>query len=313
MAALSGNLGAPSSPMPRRSRPTAGWRRRPQRPARPTPKDSRSPKRVQRGCVMVQSANTARRTDPQLAAVYHRQMTRHGAHHQKALTIVAARLAERFWTVMARGTPYVICDTDGTPVTPTEAKAIIATRFTVPEDVRAQRRSRKPAKKKVGKAPHQVLTAQVIGQTLEASTVRGDLPRTSSSTTDPRQDLDRTHAADLRAHLTRPRGPTRTRDLTSSAPKCHRVALPAPQPSGGSGSAGGITRLSPTRPAVRQGGRTRFDREPHGPAGGPTACPQRRSRQRGSRAPSRAPLPACPSDPTRLPQRRRQEMSQVSA
>lgn len=130
---------------------------------------------------LVQSANTARRVDPQLAAVYYRQMTRHGAHHQKALTIVAARLAERFWTVMARGTPYVICDTDGTPVAPTEARAIIAGRFTVPEEVRAQRRSRKPGKKKVGKAPHQVLTAQVTGQTLEASTVRGDLPRTPSS------------------------------------------------------------------------------------------------------------------------------------
>ena len=34
------------------------------------------------------------------------------------LRAVAAHLAERAWTVMDRGTPYVVCDTDGTPVTP---------------------------------------------------------------------------------------------------------------------------------------------------------------------------------------------------
>jgi hypothetical protein len=39
--------------------------------------------------------------------------------------------------------PYVICDTDGTPVTAEQAKAIIAERFTVPEQVRRRRRSRK--------------------------------------------------------------------------------------------------------------------------------------------------------------------------
>ncbi len=45
---------------------------------------------------LVQSANTARRFDPQLAEVYFTQMER-GAHHQKALCVVAARLAERAW------------------------------------------------------------------------------------------------------------------------------------------------------------------------------------------------------------------------
>src|SRR5690349_8373982 len=54
---------------------------------------------------LVQSANTARRVDPQLAAVYFTQMAERGAHHTKALCVVAARLAERAWVVLARGEP----------------------------------------------------------------------------------------------------------------------------------------------------------------------------------------------------------------
>jgi transposase len=119
---------------------------------------------------LLQSANTARRVDPQLAAVYHRQMVHRGAHHRKALTVVAAKLAERFWAVMARGTPYVICDVDGAPVTPAQAKAIIAERYTVPDDVRAHRRARKT---RSGKAPHDASVARLV---------RGDLPNRASST-----------------------------------------------------------------------------------------------------------------------------------
>lgn len=110
---------------------------------------------------LVQSANTARRLDPQLAAVYHHQMVARGAHHQKALTVVAAKLAERVWTVMARGTPYVICDVDGAPVDLDQARQIIAQRYVVPPEVRAARRSRKPQRRE-GKAPHPVLTAQSL-------------------------------------------------------------------------------------------------------------------------------------------------------
>jgi transposase len=49
---------------------------------------------------LVQSANTARKLDPQLAAVYHAQMTQRGATHRKALCVVAARLAERDWLTL---------------------------------------------------------------------------------------------------------------------------------------------------------------------------------------------------------------------
>jgi transposase len=105
---------------------------------------------------LVQSANTARKLDPQLAAVYHAQMTQRGATHRKALCVVAARLAERAWLTMARGEPYVVCDLKGRPVTTEQAKRLIAEHFTVTAEVRRRRRSTK----KAGKAPHMALEAQ---------------------------------------------------------------------------------------------------------------------------------------------------------
>ncbi len=104
---------------------------------------------------LVCSANTARQVDPQLAAVYYAQMVERGAHHIKALCIVAAKLAERFWAVQASGKPYVLRDVDGREVTVEEARRIIAERYTVPEEVRRRRRSTKP---RTGKAPQHVLS-----------------------------------------------------------------------------------------------------------------------------------------------------------
>ena len=67
---------------------------------------------------LVRAADTARKQDPQLARIYYQQMTERGKDHLGALCVVAARLAERAWTVVRRGAPYVICDTNGRPVTP---------------------------------------------------------------------------------------------------------------------------------------------------------------------------------------------------
>lgn len=98
---------------------------------------------------LIRSAETARKLDPQLAAVYHDQMVHKGAVHTKALAVIAARLAERAWTVMARGTPYETRDLDATPVDTATARRIITSHYTVPDHVRRQRRSHKG-----GKAPH---------------------------------------------------------------------------------------------------------------------------------------------------------------
>jgi transposase len=116
---------------------------------------------------LVRAADTARKQDPQLARIYYLQMTERGKDHIGATCVVAACLAERAWTVMHRGTPYVICDTDGHPITPAQAKAIIAERWTVPPEVRARRRS-----KKTGKAPQKVLQGQHT---------RGSLPQAPTS------------------------------------------------------------------------------------------------------------------------------------
>jgi hypothetical protein len=106
---------------------------------------------------LVRAADHARRQVPQLARIYWTQMVERGKDHLGALCVVAAHLGERAWTVMDRGLPYVLCDTDGTTVTPQQAKAIIAQQWTVPEEVRRRRRSKK------GKAPQQVLTGHVHG------------------------------------------------------------------------------------------------------------------------------------------------------
>jgi transposase len=99
---------------------------------------------------LIQSANTARQLDPQLAAIYHAQMTERGATHLKALCVVAARLAERAWTTLAHAQPYVIRDLEGNPVTPEQARLIIANDFTVAPDIRRRRRANKG-----GRAPQQ--------------------------------------------------------------------------------------------------------------------------------------------------------------
>jgi transposase len=127
---------------------------------------------------LIRAADNARRQDPQLARIYYVQMVERGKDHLGALCVVAANLAERFWTVMNRQMPYVICDTDGRGVDAEEAKTIIADHWTVPPEVRARRRS-----KKTGKAPQTVPTRQPT---------RGDLPHPRSSAATPSKVNQRT-------------------------------------------------------------------------------------------------------------------------
>jgi transposase len=133
---------------------------------------------------LIRAADHARKQDPQLARIYYTQMVERGAEHLKALCVVAARLAERAWTVMRRGMPYVICDTDDTPVTPTDAKKIIAEQWTVPADVRARRRSTKTTTTKAGKAPQRVLTGHARPDARSADK-RGGLPPNDPPTSPP--------------------------------------------------------------------------------------------------------------------------------
>src|ERR1019366_6790082 len=108
--------------------------------------------------------------DPQLARIYFVQMTERGKNHLAANCVVAAHLAERAWLVMRRATPYVLRDIDGTAVTPAEAKAIIAERYSVNEETRKRWRSTKG-----GKAPQKVLTEHLKSHA--KWTERDDLPQ----------------------------------------------------------------------------------------------------------------------------------------
>ncbi len=126
---------------------------------------------------LIRAADNARRRDPQLARIYYVQMVERGAEHLKACCVVAAHLAERLHAVLLRGMPYVVCDTDGTPVDPAAAKQIITEQWTVPAEARARRRSRKHLPgSKAGKAPQQVLNGHDRSDTRRVDK-RGGLPR----------------------------------------------------------------------------------------------------------------------------------------
>jgi len=73
-------------------------------------------------------ADTARKIDPDLAEVYWRLMTTKGHHHKQALCAVANRLANRIFSIMRSGKPYVLRDREGGEITVAEAKALVATR-----------------------------------------------------------------------------------------------------------------------------------------------------------------------------------------
>ena len=120
---------------------------------------------------LVRAADTARKQDPQLARVYYVQMAERGKTHLAANCVVAAHLAERAWLVVRRGTPYVVSDIDGTAVTLQEAKAIIADRYTVTDEVRRRRRSSKG-----GKAPQKVLSEHLKPHAKSVSKTRRPSP-----------------------------------------------------------------------------------------------------------------------------------------
>jgi hypothetical protein len=81
-------------------------------------------------------ATTARRCDPQIAAIYYDQMVHKGKHHTQAVCACATHLMDRVWVVLRDDRPYELRDVDGTPVTPEQARAIIAERYIVPDEVR---------------------------------------------------------------------------------------------------------------------------------------------------------------------------------
>ena len=90
--------------------------------------------------------DVARRYDPQIGAIYHDQMVNKGNHHNQAVCACATHLLDRVRVILLEDRPYELRDVDGTPVTPEQARAIIAERYTVPDEVR--RRNNRHTRKK---------------------------------------------------------------------------------------------------------------------------------------------------------------------
>ncbi len=91
------------------------------------------------------NAEVARQWDPQIAAIYYDQMVHKGKHHCQAVCACATHLLDRVRAVLRDDRPYELRDVDGIPVTWQEARAIIAERYQVPEEVR-QRNSQRARK-----------------------------------------------------------------------------------------------------------------------------------------------------------------------
>lgn len=89
------------------------------------------------------SANQARRYDPTLAAKYHRLMVDAGKHHNSALCHIATTLLTRIAACWNNETPYQLRDVDGRIVSRAEARAIIAERYQIPDDIRRARSTTK--------------------------------------------------------------------------------------------------------------------------------------------------------------------------
>jgi len=91
------------------------------------------------------NAEVMRQWDPQIAAIYQDQMMNKGKHHCQAVCACATHLLDRVRAVLRDGRPYELRDVDGRPVTWQEARAIIAERYHVPDEVR-QRNSKRVRK-----------------------------------------------------------------------------------------------------------------------------------------------------------------------
>lgn len=93
---------------------------------------------------LYQAGDVGRRWDPQLAAVYYREMVYHGKNHRQAMGAVMSHLGARVFAVLKEGRPYELRDTEGKPISKDVARRLILSKYQVPEDIRRERRRRNP-------------------------------------------------------------------------------------------------------------------------------------------------------------------------
>ncbi|TQS19848.1 IS110 family transposase [Microbispora hainanensis] len=93
------------------------------------------------------AADRARKTDPTLAARYHRLVVTQGKHHNSAVCTLAATLVTRLAACWRTRTPYQLRDVDGTPITPEQGRTICAEHYTVTDADRAKNRPKRVSKR----------------------------------------------------------------------------------------------------------------------------------------------------------------------
>lgn len=110
-------------------------------------------------------ADTARKYDPQIAALYYDQMVHRGKHHVQAICTCSAHLLDRVGVVLRENRPYVLKDVDGAPVSKEQARKIIAERYTVTDEIRGrnskrthrERREQRAEKNQKEEKPHHLV------------------------------------------------------------------------------------------------------------------------------------------------------------
>ena len=119
------------------------------------------------------AADHARRSDPTLAARYHRLMVTAGKHHNSALCHVATALLTRIVACWRRGERYVIRDLDGRSITAAEGRRIIAERYPIPSELRRDRRSvrtDRPAQRRTSRRSQESQNAPSTGPSRSEAT-----------------------------------------------------------------------------------------------------------------------------------------------
>ena len=91
---------------------------------------------------LYQAGDIGRRWDPQLAAVYYREMVYHGKKHRQAMGAVMSHLGARALAVLKEGRPYELRNVAGKPIDKNEAKKLILSQYHVSETIRRERRRR---------------------------------------------------------------------------------------------------------------------------------------------------------------------------
>jgi transposase len=91
---------------------------------------------------LFQNAQVARLWDPQIAAIYYKQMMDFGKHHLQAVCTCATHLLDRIYAVLKENRPYQLRDVDGSPLDKVQARRICQEQYTVPDEVRRRNNQR---------------------------------------------------------------------------------------------------------------------------------------------------------------------------